>query len=123
MSFIFKTVIQKKSTHEPFFCTLQMPKIIFEVLQRLMETGIRNAQKLKMGMRETAKILIPMRILASLSYYWHVMLKVIIDWYVSYTFFFSVIVIFVPSCVRGFHFTIRTDCIGNYKQISKCLLC
>jgi len=67
-----------------------VPKIIFEVLQRLMKTeeaGIRNAQKLKMGIRETAQILIPMRTLASLSYYCHIMLKVIIDWYVSYTFF------------------------------------
>jgi len=52
------------------------------------ETGIRNAQKLKMGMRENAQILIPMRTLASLSYYRHVMLKVIIDWYASYTFIF-----------------------------------
>ena len=40
-----------------------------------------------------------------------------------YFYFSSVIVIFVPNCVRGFHFTIGTDCIGTFKQISKCILC
>jgi len=94
-----------------------MLKIVFKVLQKLIEREeagvrkLRNAQKLNMGMREAAQIIIPMKILASLSNYRDIMLKVI-DWYVSYTFFFfPVIVIFVPNCVRGFHFTIGTDCI------------
>jgi hypothetical protein len=96
------------------FKDFQMLKIVFKVLQRLKETveagvrKLRNAQKLKIGMRKVAQIIIPMGVLVSPSNYRHITLKVIIDWYVSFTFFPA---IFVPNCVRGFHFSIGTECI------------
>jgi hypothetical protein len=93
-----------------------MLKIVFKVLQRLIETveagvrKLRNAQKLKIGMREVSQIIIPMGVLVSQSNYRHITLKVIIDWYVCFTSFFFP-AIFVPNCVRGFHFSIGTECI------------
>jgi hypothetical protein len=60
-----------------------MLKIVLIFLQRRIVTlevwvrMLRNAVKLKMGMRETENILIPMRIPVSLSHYRDLMSKVV----------------------------------------------
>jgi hypothetical protein len=81
MNLIFNTITKHKKMQDMkiLFCNFQMLKIVSNFLQGLIVTEevwvrmLRNALKLKMGMREAAQILIPV----SFSHYHDLMSKAV----------------------------------------------